>query len=171
MVRKELYKGSDVVGWLLSEWRTRAVLPSVAGKLMDLACGDNRLVKKYGSGVGVDIVPYRNVDTVCPDFSDLPFSDNEFDTVTIVAALNYFDDPTAVLREIGRVMRPDGTLLVTFLNQKVSKLWHRIKERDITPRPAFSEAELAGCVQSAGLRIVRKRKFMLGVNVIYFIRK
>jgi ubiquinone/menaquinone biosynthesis C-methylase UbiE len=171
MAGKELYKRSDVIGWLLSEWRTRAVLPYVTGRLMDLACGDNRLVKKYGAGVGVDIVPYRNVDTVCSDFSNLPFGNSEFDTVTIVAALNYFDDPGAVLREIGRVMKPEGTLLVTLLNQTVSKLWHSIVERDITPRPAFSEMELAGHVRSAGMRIVQKRKFMLAMNVIYCIRR
>jgi ubiquinone/menaquinone biosynthesis C-methylase UbiE len=171
MERKVLYRGSDIVGCTLSEWRTRAVLPFVSGSLLDIACGDNRLVEKYGSGVGVDIVPYQNVDRVCPDPSQLPFGDRTFHTVTIVAALNYFSDPSAVLREVGRVMDDEGTLLVTFLHQKVSAAWHRIRERSSTPRPAFSEAELTRCAQSAGMRIVQKRRFMLGMNVIYFIRR
>jgi SAM-dependent methyltransferase len=169
MRESRLYSGLDIIGRLLSEWRSRAVLPYVGGNLLDLACGDNRLVRKYGAGTGVDIVPYQNVDVVCHDFSRLPFRDDEFDTITILAALNYFDDPGKVLREVRRIMKPDGTLLVTFLNRQVSKIWHRFRERDITPRPAFSEAELTSCVQSADMRIVQKRKFMFGVNVIYFI--
>lgn len=171
MKEAKLYRGSDIVGWSLSEWRARSVLPHVVGKLLDIACGDNRLVRKYGSGVGVDIQQYRNVDVVCNDFSHLPFRDNEFDTITILAALNYFENPVAVLKEVRRLLKPDGRLLVTFLDQRVSTLWHRFRERRITPRPAFSEAELTSCVRSVDMRIDEKRKFMFGVNTIYFIRR
>ncbi len=171
MKRKELYSRSDIVSWLLSEWRTRAVLPYVTGTLMDLACGDNRLVRKYGAGTGVDITNYHNVDVLCNDFSNLPFAGNEFDTVTILAALNYFENPGAVLREINRILKPEGTLLVTFLNQEVSRIWHSFWERSITPRPAFNEAELIDCVEAAHMRIVQKKTFMFGLNKIYFIKR
>jgi len=170
MKNRTLYGPSNVVGYLLSEWRTRAVLPHISGKLMDLACGDNRLVRKYGSGVGVDITHYKNVDVLCNDFSSLPFADNKFDTITILAALNYFEKPAAVLAEVSRVLKPEGTLLVTFLKQDVSRIWHQFCERSITPRPAFSEAELTDCVGVAHMRIVQKKTFMLGLNIIYFIR-
>jgi len=138
---------------------------------MDLACGDNRLVRLYGSGFGVDITKYRNVDVLCNDFSRLPFRDGEFDTVTILAALNYFPNAGAVLAEVHRVLKPDGTLLVTFLNQGASKIWHTVKERHSTPRPAFSETELTSHLQAAQLKITGKKTFMLGINTIYFIRK
>ena len=169
--KKELYSRLDIVGWLLSEWRTRAVLAYVAGNFLDIACGDNRLVQKNGSGVGVDIVDYQNVDVVCPDFSSLPFEDNAFDTVTILAALNYFENPKEVLDEVSRILKPDGTLLVTFLNQGVSRIWHTIKEKETTPRPAFNEAELTACLEPAGMRIVDTKSFMFGLNIIYFIKK
>lgn len=138
---------------------------------MDLACGDNRVVRALGAGVGVDIADYQGVDVVCRDFTRLPFRDSEFDTVTILAALNYFDDPDAVLREIRRILRPDGTLLVTFLNKNVSRLWHSIRERQITPRPSFDRVELMTCLRAANLRIVDERSFMLGLNTIYFIKR
>jgi SAM-dependent methyltransferase len=167
----QLYRRSDLVGWLLSEWRARAVLPHVAGNLMDLACGDNRLVRRYGSGVGVDIVGYGSVDVVCPDLGQLPFRDGEFDTVTILAALNYFDDPVSVLREVRRVLKPDGTVLVTLLNKTLSKLWHRVRERGTTPRPALDDPELASCLEAAGMRAVGRKRFMLGLNMIYSIKR
>jgi len=171
MEKMKLYGRSDIIGYILSEWRTRAVSPYVSGALMDLACGDNRLVRKRGSGVGVDRVGYQNVDVVCPDFSRLPFRNREFDTVTILAALNYFENPVGVLSEIGRVLKTDGTLLVTFLNQEVSRIWHSIKERNTTPRPAFNEVELITYLQAANLRIIQKKTFMFGVNTIYFIKR
>jgi SAM-dependent methyltransferase len=167
---KPLYSRSDVVARTLSAWRARAVQPHVAGHLMDLACGDNRLVRLHRSGVGVDIVKYPNVDVVCPDLSRLPFRDDHFDTVAILAALNYFDHPDSVLREVRRVLKPDGTLLVTFLNKVLSRLWHKVKEREITPRPSFDEAELTTCLRAAKLRIVAKKSFMLGAKTIYFIK-
>lgn len=171
MTKTRLYRRRDLVGRALSEWRSSAVLPYVTGNLMDLACGDNRLVKKNGSGVGVDIVEYQDVDIVCRDLADLPFGDHVFDTVTILAALNYFEKPVSVLREVGRILKPEGTLLVTFLNHKVSRIWHRFRERAITPRPAFDEAELVACLQAADMHVVRKRKFMFGLNTIYIIRR
>jgi SAM-dependent methyltransferase len=170
MKNKELYSRNDIIGYILSEWRTRAVLPYVRGKLMDLACGDNRLVRKYGLGTGVDITKYGNVDVQCSDFSNLPFADNEFDTVTILAALNYFEDPGAVLTDVCRVLKSDGTLLVTLLNKNASRVWHTVKERSTTPRPAFSENELTAYLRDAGMKIVGKKSFMLGLNTIYFIK-
>jgi SAM-dependent methyltransferase len=168
---KQLYGRSDLIGRVLSEWRAKAVQPHVTGNLMDLACGDNRLVRRHRSGVGVDIVNYAGVDVVCPDLSRLPFRDDHFDTVTILAALNYFDHPDSVLREVRRVLKPDGTLLVTFLNKTISRLWHKVKEREITPRPSFDEAELTTCLQAANLRVVAKKSFMFGAKTIYFIKR
>jgi len=169
-VAEPLYSRSDVIARVLSAWRARAVQPYVVGHLLDLACGDNRLVRRNRSGVGVDIVDYPNVDVVSPDLSRLPFPDHHFDTVTILAALNYFDEPDTVLREVRRVLKPDGTLLVTFLNKTISRIWHKVKERDITPRPSFDEAELTTCLRAARLRIVAKKSFMLGAKTIYFIK-
>lgn len=170
MGERQLYRPSDVIGWGLSTWRARAVLPHVSGRLLDLACGDNRLVRAHGSGVGADIVDYRHVDVVCPDLTHLPFRDAEFDTVTILAALNYFADPIAVLREVRRLLKPDGTLLITLLSKRVSRLWHRVREADITPRPSLDAAELAACLEAARLRVVERRSFMLGLNRIYFVK-
>jgi SAM-dependent methyltransferase len=119
----------------------------------------------------VDIVGYQHVDVVCPNLACLPFRDAGFDTVTILAALNYFEDPVSVLREVRRLLRPDGTLLVSLLNKRVSRLWHRVREADITPRPSLDAAELAACLEAANLRVVDTRSFMLGLNIIYFVKR
>ena len=43
----------------------------------------------------------------------LPFADNLFDAVTCLEALEFFPSDTAALREMVRVLRPGGVLLVT----------------------------------------------------------
>ena len=40
----------------------------------------------------------------------LPFPDGAFDALTFTYLLRYVDDPGAVLRELGRVVRPGGTV-------------------------------------------------------------
>ncbi|MBW3627959.1 MAG: class I SAM-dependent methyltransferase [Gemmatimonadetes bacterium] len=42
----------------------------------------------------------------------LPFSDSAFDTVVTNSALHYVRDPERAIRELARVLRPGGTLVV-----------------------------------------------------------
>jgi ubiquinone/menaquinone biosynthesis C-methylase UbiE len=52
-----------------------------------------------------------NVALVEAPAEQLPFEDDSFDTVVSMAVLCTVDDPPRVLREIGRVLRPDGQFL------------------------------------------------------------
>lgn len=170
-MKSKLYNFFDPLGVFLSNWRCRAVSRHIKGKqLVDLACGDNRLTSKLGFGTGVDITDYGRADLVCPDFSNLPFESATVTTVTILAALNYFDEPIKVLQEISRILQPDGVLIVTFLNKNVSSFWHQIRDRGL-PRVAYSERELTALLSQTDLKIAAKHHFMLGLNCIYLIRK
>jgi len=44
----------------------------------------------------------------------LPFAAGEFDGATICASVQHLARPLEVLREVGRVVKPDGPLVVTF---------------------------------------------------------
>ena len=44
----------------------------------------------------------------------LPFGDAEFDAATICVSIDYLARPSAVLRDLARVVRPGGPLVVTF---------------------------------------------------------
>lgn len=52
------------------------------------------------------------VTTVASDASTLPFSDGTFDGAWLVSVLGQAPDQTAVLREVRRVLRPGGRLVV-----------------------------------------------------------
>jgi ubiquinone/menaquinone biosynthesis C-methylase UbiE len=59
-----------------------------------------------GSGVRANIVPTQG------DATELPYEDGSMDAVVLTAVLGEIPDPGAALREIRRVLRPDGRLVV-----------------------------------------------------------
>lgn len=108
------------------------------GKVLDFGCGNGRLLKfikkdsieiKYE---GVDIserliaiaqekYPKRNFKVIEKEDS-LPFDNDDFDTVIALAVFHHFNPEMAVgaLREMQRVMKRDGVLILTAWN-----LWNR----------------------------------------------
>lgn len=67
------------------------------------------LLKKYG---------YRNK-VIKYNGKKLPFKDNNFDIVSFIEVIEHVSNPDEVLREIKRVLKPDGILHITTAN----KLW------------------------------------------------
>jgi SAM-dependent methyltransferase len=47
----------------------------------------------------------------------LPFKNSEFDGAGICVSIDYLTNPVAVLREVGRVLKPDAPLVITFSNR------------------------------------------------------
>ncbi|MDR1936667.1 MAG: class I SAM-dependent methyltransferase [Candidatus Accumulibacter sp.] len=55
------------------------------------------------------------VDVQC-DFRELPFAANSIDLVVMPHALEFHDDPHQILREVERILIPDGQLVITGFN-------------------------------------------------------
>jgi SAM-dependent methyltransferase len=55
---------------------------------------------------------YGAIDYVC-DAAHIPVSDGWFDAVLCTEVLEHVPDPAAVVRELGRILRPDGKLFLT----------------------------------------------------------
>jgi SAM-dependent methyltransferase len=164
----------DRVGKMLMARRIEAVLPHVSGELLDIGCGTNQLRQAYGSGVGVDVYPWENVDLVVNDTSKLPFPACRFDTVSMVACLNHIPNRDAVLDEAYRVLRPGGRIVLTMIPPAISGVWHRIRkpwDGDQTERGmrdgevyGINRARMQKLLTRAGFRVVHESPFMLGIN-------
>jgi len=171
------------------------VLPLVRGRLLDIGCGTNLLVRRYRNvgrgaeqgtgwgdkrcaggcdGIGVDVHPWEGVDQVIENAGALPFEDQLFDTVTIIAALNHIPNREAALREAHRVLRRGGRLIVTMIPPVVSRIWHKLRapwdadqhERGMAAGEVYglTGRQVRRLIQAAGFRVVGQRRFMLGLN-------
>src|SRR5579864_743002 len=73
--------------------RTGMVLAKVRGRVLDIGCGENKLIQQIraagGTGIGVDVYPWPNVDQIVEDAAALPFADRSFDTITFIACINH----------------------------------------------------------------------------------
>ncbi|MHC4956118.1 MAG: class I SAM-dependent methyltransferase [Planctomycetota bacterium] len=107
---------------------------SVARRTLDIACGSGcavfdsaRRLEEARGGVafGCDISPGMlaqsgaeggsppNAHLMAASAQDLPFADNAFDAVICTAAFHHFPRPLHALKEIRRVLRPGGIVVIT----------------------------------------------------------
>lgn len=158
----------------------KRILPSTACDVLDLACGTGLGLEmclalaqdvRY---VGLDISPqmlarfkerYPHVPAHVGVMSDLSrFSKESFDVViSLYTSFSYTDLPVTTLKEIHRVLRPGGRILISFLNRwslrRLIKLrLGRLEEyrtrnshiRLSTPTITFSRIEVLKCLYRLG---------------------
>jgi SAM-dependent methyltransferase len=168
--------GAAVVEWL-ARARREKVRHHVRGRLLDIGCGDNRLVREHGDGVGVDIVQWGQVDLVVEDTARLPLEDASFDSVSFVACLNHIPNREEVLDEARRVLKPGGRLVATMIPPGLSAVWHRVIhpwDPDQHGRHlhdgevwGIENSEMRGLLERHGFRVVRHERFVFGLNNLF----
>ena len=99
----------------------RRQLPPLRGRVLDVGAGRSpwRELLKQAEYVGLDVeasnrfgMP-RDPAVVYYDGKVFPFDNASFDHVISVEVLEHVPDPAALLSEITRVLRPEGTLILT----------------------------------------------------------
>jgi len=91
------------------------------------------------------------------------FSDEYFDLVTMIHVIEHLDSPYNVLKEIHRILKPGGKLIILTpnLNSLVRYLLKVMKKEhewygfmDITHKYLFTPASLKFLVERAGFRVI-----------------
>jgi SAM-dependent methyltransferase len=156
------------------------------GLLLDIGCGTNDLVRGYrlrqGLAIGVDIWPWPGVDMVC-DTTRLPFQNNQFDTVVMLACLNHVPQSkrSQVLQEARRVLKDGGQLLITMINPVVGVVVHAIRrrydpdqlERGIGHEEAKGlwDKAVKDLLAKSHLELAETIPFVFGLNRLYIAEK
>jgi SAM-dependent methyltransferase len=153
------------------------------GRLLDIGCGNNQLVKTYGrKSIGVDVHDFGGGAMIIQDTRQLPFEDHSFQTVSLVASLGHIPRPVRgeVLKEAWRVLSKDGTILITEIAPWLGVVRHKLAwwDKDQTERGIKEEEDLgltSGAViqqvEAIGFAFVERKRFVLGLNNLYVFKK
>ena len=106
------------------------VRPSSSDRLLDIATGAGHVALAFAPhvdrAVALDLTPSMlriveglarergldNLETIEARAEELPFPDSSFEIVTVRLAPHHFADPVGFVREVHRVLQPDGKFLL-----------------------------------------------------------
>lgn len=151
-------------------------------RLLDVACGTGELERRLLAhwpgvhAVGVDLsLGMLNhaamkafgpqVAWLCAKSSQLPFAAGTFDVVICASSFHYFREPDQALREMRRILRPNGMLVLVdwcddFLSCRLCSMWLRMTD------PAFCRMygmeSLGRLLAAADLPVERADHFRVG---------
>ena len=87
--------------------------PSGSVKKITLTDSSDKMLEKANEKLSrMSITEKARHEVLVADAGKLPFPDNSYDTIVDTFGLCSFDDPTAVLKELQRVCKPDGKILL-----------------------------------------------------------
>ena len=167
LYRERLPEGGAILD-LMSSWVSHLPDEVTFGQVVGLGMSCEELA----ANPRLDAAFYQNLNVEpC-----LPFADDEFDAATLCVSIQYLTRPVEVLRELGRVIKPRGPLIVTFSNRcfatkavgvwlalsdtshgeliehylTVAENWTTIERHDRSPAPGKSDPLYAVTAASLG---------------------
>lgn len=172
----------------LREERFQMVAKHARGRVLDLGCGPGNLFVRdwaEAGSVGLDVFAYDGVGQVHEDMTKIPFDDSTFDTVTLIAVGGHIPQSAraAEFRDIARVLKPGGRLIITEgepLTQTIVHLWRHFSLALIGKQDMDSERgmgseeqfcipydELMGYLNTQPLSFLLRERFMWRLNNVY----
>ena len=141
----------------LPDWREKETL--------DVGCGTGAILKQLGNpekNVGIDVAPeallfcrQRGLNNVRQgDICALPFADASFDAVICSSVLyhQWVGDIPGAVREMHRVLRPGGVLLI---NVPAFPFLHSAHDDAVMTARRFRKREIRGLLQKQNFQIRR----------------
>ncbi len=132
-------------------------------RILDVGCGTGanlEMLAEFGEAEGVDVSTdalsfcrQRGLEKVClGEAEKLPYDDDSFDLVTGLDVVEHLDDDLAGLREMRRVLKPDGR---AFLFVPAFMFLWGVQDDVSHHRRRYTMSELKAVVRKAGFEIER----------------
>lgn len=161
----------------------RSLLRGASGSVLEVAVGTGKNLAYYPPErriVAVDLSREmlkvarrraaklsRDVTFVVADVEALPFRPNSFDTVASSLSSCTFPDPVAALKEMARVSRPNGQLLLLEHGRSdrewLGRFQDRHADRFAKPLGCHWNREPLRLVREAGLKATAAKRLFLGI--------
>jgi 2-polyprenyl-3-methyl-5-hydroxy-6-metoxy-1,4-benzoquinol methylase len=179
---------------MLRRMRLRHVLPYLQHyrncKLLDIGCGwEGKLLKTVepyiSYGVGLDYkapeIKSDKLEFKSINLSDkLPFDDNSFDFITMLAVMEHLENDEAILAECCRILRPAGGILITVPSWYAKPILEFLSYRlnIINPEEIrdhkryYNKYDLIALVNKVkGLHVIKHSYFQWQFNNMIFIQR
>lgn len=162
----------------------RRLMSQAQGRILDVACGTGLNFPMFPTSsevIAIDLSPrmlqmaqqkakalHLNVQTRLMDAQQLEFPSSSFDTVTSSLSTCTFPDPVEALKEMKRVCREGGRILLLEHGHSSVRWLANFQDRNVLKHYRQS----AGCrwnqdpldlVHAAGLTVLNSRRFGLGM--------
>ena len=132
-------------------------------RLLDCGCGTGynlvSLLHPYGRAFGFDLTPgglmhakATGFPVARADMSRIPFQSGRFDIVTSFDVFQYVQDDFAVMKELARVLKPGGGLVVTAAALDVLRGGHAGTWPEVR---RYTTSRMRAIVEGAGLQVHR----------------
>lgn len=142
------------------------VAPMLTGRLLDVGCGSKPYQSLFSvdSYIGLDIdnelSRKRGIADHLYDGKLFPFSDESFDSVLCNQVLEHVFNPDEFLKEIARVLKPGGKLLLT-----VPFVWDEHEQPYDFAR--YSSFGLRALIEKQGLNVVFYKKLGGDASILF----
>jgi len=150
----------------------RKFVPTI-GLGIEVGVGTGRFAVPLGVRLGIDpsrrmleIARRRGIQ-VCQAVGErMPFCDGQFDVVLLVTVICFVDDVPVLLRELSRVLKTGGHLVIGFINRnsELGRSYEERKEVSTFYRDArfYAVEEVAGWVKEVGFNDLRVCQTLFG---------
>jgi len=163
----------------------RSLLPPGGGRVIEVGAGFGRLASEYAgfdeivlldsSDVHVeaaraDLASDSRCTVVLGDALALPYAGGSFDSAVCVRVLHHFADPSPLIAELGRFVRPGGAMILEYANKRNLKAiarrmlgrqdWSPFETGSVEYKPFHfdhSPVEVRRALRRAGLRVETMR--------------
>jgi SAM-dependent methyltransferase len=156
-------------------------------RVLDIGCHQGEFLlwlgEKVCPGVGLDPLFRESSSSTKHQFfarnfqEGLPFADQSFDVVVLLATIEHIHEKSTVAEESARLLRPGGRVIITVPSPLVDGildilLFLRLVDgMSLEEHHGFLPDELPDIFIPSGFRLEKKRKFQLGLNNLYVFER
>lgn len=144
----------------------RELSPEISGKILDVGCGTKPYKNffKFSEYIGLEfdtgIDLYKKSADYFYDGKKFPFNAETFDSIICNQVLEHVFEPEDFLKEIFRVLKPHGKLLIT-----VPFVWDEHEQPFDFAR--YSSFGLKHLLEKNGFRVIAYKKSVNNISVIF----